>query len=131
VLQRERHGTLLMDHTRVLDLYLRALWQDGDVLVPYSTTFDVQRQPMPYFDAYGMRLPDVYDERAGMSAWTVTVRAGPHGGAPALEHTDFCRQLQPGAAPGDRVFEDARVDALMCANTPACGAFLWRFTRPA
>jgi nitric oxide reductase NorD protein len=28
VLQRERHGTLLMDHTRVLDLYLKALWQD-------------------------------------------------------------------------------------------------------
>jgi nitric oxide reductase NorD protein len=61
VLQRERHGTLLMDHTRALDLYLKALWQDGDVLVPYSTTFDVQRQPMPYFDAYGLRLPDVYD----------------------------------------------------------------------
>jgi nitric oxide reductase NorD protein len=30
VLQRERHGTLLMDHTRGLDLYLKALWQDGD-----------------------------------------------------------------------------------------------------
>ena len=27
VLQRERHGTLLMDHTRTLDLYLQALWQ--------------------------------------------------------------------------------------------------------
>jgi hypothetical protein len=59
VLQRERHGTLLMDHTRALDMYLKALWQDSDVLVPYSTTFDVQRQPVPYFDAFGMRLPDV------------------------------------------------------------------------
>lgn len=43
VMQRERHGTLLMDHTRALDLYLTALWQMSDVLVPYSTTFDVQR----------------------------------------------------------------------------------------
>ena len=28
VLQRERHGTLLMDNIRALDLYLQALWND-------------------------------------------------------------------------------------------------------
>ena len=46
---------------------LIAAMRDSDVLVPYSTAFDTQRQPMPYFDAMGIRLPDVYDERAGIS----------------------------------------------------------------
>src|SRR5574340_1089532 len=33
VLQRERHGTLLADVERKLDLYLRGLWHDHDHLV--------------------------------------------------------------------------------------------------
>ncbi|MDP1645533.1 MAG: VWA domain-containing protein [Thiobacillus sp.] len=62
VLQRERHGTLLVDVERKLDLYLRGLWQDGDHLVPYSTAFDELRKPIPYYDKLGIRLPDVYDD---------------------------------------------------------------------
>lgn len=62
VLQRERHGTLLADHERQLDLYLRAMWQDPHPLVPYSTAFDQLRKPMPYYDDAGIRLPDVYDD---------------------------------------------------------------------
>ena len=67
VMQRERHGTLFMDHERKLDLYLRSLWQDADHLVPYSLAFDQLRKPMPYYDAYGIRVPDVYDDREGIS----------------------------------------------------------------
>jgi hypothetical protein len=62
VLQRERHGTLLVDVERKLDLYLRGLWQDSDHLVPYSTAFDELRKPVPYYDKLGIRLPDVYDD---------------------------------------------------------------------
>ena len=62
VLQRERHGTLLVDIERKLDLYLRGLWQDSDHLVPYSTAFDELRKPIPYYDKLGIRLPDVYDD---------------------------------------------------------------------
>ena len=62
VLQRERHGTLFADVERKLDLYLRALWQDSDHLVPYSTAFDELRKPVPYYDKLGMRVPDVYDD---------------------------------------------------------------------
>ncbi|MFH0934222.1 MAG: hypothetical protein V1879_03385, partial [Pseudomonadota bacterium] len=62
VLQRERHGTLLVDNERKLNLYLRGLWQDDDQLVPYSETFGAMRKPMPYFDALGIRLPDAYDD---------------------------------------------------------------------
>ena len=62
ILQRERHGTLLADHERKLDLYLRALWRDKDHLVPYSTAFDELRKPIPYYDSLGIRLPDVFDD---------------------------------------------------------------------
>jgi hypothetical protein len=72
VLQRERRGTLFADHERRLDLYLRALWQDAEQLVPYTTAFDELRKPIPYFDELGMRVPDVLDdwpaEATGMAA---------------------------------------------------------------
>ncbi len=67
VLQRERHGTLLVDNERKLDLYLKALWQDADRFVPYSLVFDQQRRPMPYFNSDGIRLPDVYDDTQTVS----------------------------------------------------------------
>ncbi len=62
VLQRERHGTLLMDNERRLDMYLRGLWQDEEQLIPYSTMFDELRKPVPYYDKLGIRVPDVYSD---------------------------------------------------------------------
>lgn len=67
VLQRERHGTLLVNHERQLDMYMRGLWQDSDFFVPYSLGFDELRKPVPYFDSMGIRLPDVYDDARGVS----------------------------------------------------------------
>lgn len=67
MLQRERQGTLLVDHERQLDLYLRALWRDSEHFVPYSTGFHELRKPIPYYDHLGIRLPDVYTERSGVS----------------------------------------------------------------
>jgi nitric oxide reductase NorD protein len=67
VLQRERHGTLLVDVERKLDLYLRGLWRDADLLIPYSTAFDELRRPVPYYDPLGIRLPDVQDDVNGVS----------------------------------------------------------------
>ncbi len=67
VLQRERHGTLLVDNERKLDLYLRGLWQEEDLLIPYSNMFDELRQQVPYYDKLGIRLPDVYNDLNGMS----------------------------------------------------------------
>ncbi len=62
MLQRERHGTLFADNVRKLDLYLRGCWQDSEHLVPYSMHFDELRKPMPYYDALGIRVPDVFDD---------------------------------------------------------------------
>ncbi|MDD5300692.1 MAG: VWA domain-containing protein [Gallionella sp.] len=62
VLQRERHGTLLVDNERKLDMYLRGLWHDESHLIPYSGAFDELRKPVPYYDKLGIRLPDAYDD---------------------------------------------------------------------
>jgi hypothetical protein len=68
VLQRERHGTLLTDHQRKLDLYLRGLWRSESVFMPYSLAFDQLRKPTPYVDDNGIHMPDVYDDtREGVS----------------------------------------------------------------
>ncbi len=63
MMQRERHGTLLVDNERKLDMYLRGLWNDSNHFVPYSLKFDELRKPIPYYDKLGIRLPDVYDDR--------------------------------------------------------------------
>ncbi|MEE9302208.1 MAG: hypothetical protein V3U84_00335 [Thiotrichaceae bacterium] len=62
MLQRERHGTLFADNERSLSMYLQALWEDKEYLIPYSTGFDELRQPIPYYDKIGMRIPDVFDD---------------------------------------------------------------------
>ncbi|MBI5890545.1 MAG: VWA domain-containing protein [Nitrosomonadales bacterium] len=67
VLQRERHGTLLVDNERKLNLYLRGLWHDDDMLIPYSSAFDELRKPIPYYDKLGIRLPDVYNDVQGIT----------------------------------------------------------------
>ncbi|MFY9259965.1 MAG: VWA domain-containing protein [Gallionella sp.] len=68
VLQRERHGTLLVDSERKLDMYLRSLWQDEAMLIPYATGADETHQATPYYDVLGIRLPDVYDDFVASSA---------------------------------------------------------------
>jgi nitric oxide reductase NorD protein len=67
VLMRERNGTLLVNNERKLNLYLRGLWQDEDMLIPYSSAFDELRKPIPYYDKLGIRLPDVYEDAHGVS----------------------------------------------------------------
>jgi uncharacterized protein YegL len=62
ILQRERHGTLFADNERRLNLYLKAMWNDPEQLVPYSLGFDELRKPKPYYDALGIRIPDVLDD---------------------------------------------------------------------
>jgi nitric oxide reductase NorD protein len=66
IMQRERRGTLLTDHERRLDLYLRGLWQGEAIFRPYSLAFDQLRKPVPYLDDNGIHLPDVYEDTSGI-----------------------------------------------------------------
>ncbi|MEB4590320.1 VWA domain-containing protein [Candidatus Thiothrix sp. Deng01] len=67
MLQHERHGTLFTHHERKLNLYLQACWEESEHLVPYSIDFRDLRAQQPYFDEYGMRIPDVFDDANGIS----------------------------------------------------------------
>ncbi len=119
VMQRERHGTLFMDNERKLDMYLRSLWQEHDHLVPYSSAFDELRKPMPYYDAYGIRVPDVYDDKngiRGIDRYRVLLAhlAGHRRWSDAIVADNY--------SPFQRVaiehFEDARIDRLVMAEYP-------------
>ncbi|MCL5059978.1 MAG: VWA domain-containing protein [Candidatus Thermoplasmatota archaeon] len=119
VLQRERHGTLLVDVERKLDLYLRGLWRDSDYLVPYSTAFDEIRKPVPYYDKLGIRLPDVYDdagEISGLDRYRAVL-------AHIVGHRRWSEaQVADNWSPFQRmaveIFEDCRIETLLIREYP-------------
>jgi hypothetical protein len=119
ILQRERHGTLFADHERKLDLYLKSLWQSKAHFVPYSEGFDELRKPMPYFDALGIRVPDVYDDLGGVSgidryrALLAHVAAHQRWTTPVVADN-----YSPFQRVAIETFEDARVDRLAIRQYP-------------
>lgn len=118
VLQRERHGTLFADHQRALDLYLRALWQDGELLVPYAAT-DGEQAVAPYYDEAGIRLPEVYDDAAGVAGIDRYRAALAHMAAHRRWSTPlFADNYSPLQRLTIECFEDARVDALALRAYP-------------
>ncbi|MBK9955927.1 MAG: VWA domain-containing protein [Rhodocyclaceae bacterium] len=126
VMQRERRGTLFHDVERQLDLYLRALWNDHATLVPYATAFDELRQPVPYFDRWGMRLPDVFDDAHG----PLGTVSGIDRYRAVLAHMAGHRrwsapQIADNLSPFQRMavesFEDARIDVLLMREYPGLG----------
>lgn len=119
VLQRERHGTLLVDVERNLDLYLRALWRDGDLLIPYSSAFDELRKPVPYYDPLGIRLPDVQNDACGVSGLDRYRAMLAH----MVGHRRWSTpQIADNWSPFQRMavelFEDCRVETLLIREYP-------------
>ncbi|MBU0689099.1 MAG: hypothetical protein KJ850_06120 [Gammaproteobacteria bacterium] len=119
VLQRERHGTLFIDNERKLDLYLRGLWEDTEQLVPYSQVFDGLVKPTPYYDAEGIRIPDVYDDLdviPGIDRYRATL-------AHMAGHRRWSTKMvvdnwSPFQRLGVEIFEDCRIDHLICKQYP-------------
>jgi len=123
MLQRERHGTLFMDNERRLDLYLYALWQDHDHLVPYSIGWDELRKPRPYYDGLGIRVPDVLDDRnrvSGLNRYRAIL-------AHMAAHRRWTRAIiADNFSPFQRIaierFEDSRVEYLAMRDYPGLRA---------
>jgi hypothetical protein len=128
VLQRERHGTLLMDVERPLQLTLRGLWQQEAQLVPYPVD-EAHAHVLPHVEVdgehTGLRLPEVLDGLLGIPA-LARYRA-------MLAHLAAHRELsQPLVAdnwsPLQRLavecFEDARVDLLLLRRYPGLAPVL-------
>ncbi|GAB1232644.1 nitric oxide reductase activation protein NorD [Ferrigenium sp. UT5] len=120
VLQRERHGTLLQDHERKLDLLLRGLWRDEAVLHPYPTVFvEAQHATQPWFDAHGIRLPDVCEDCNGVAGLNVyramLAHIAAHRRYSRAIIADNLSVLQRFAL---EVFEDSRVEYLAMREYP-------------
>jgi len=120
ILQRERHGTLFTDNQRRLDMYLKSLWNEKQQLVPYSTGFDEQHRPRPYFDATGMRIPDVLDDSdngvSGLDCYRATL-------AHMSAHRRWSGKIvvdnySPFQRIGIECLEDCRVDTLTIRQYP-------------
>ena len=127
VLQRERHGTLLEDQLRPLDLTLRALWQDPAQLVPYTPSTGAFGTPgaqaaaplLPYYDALGLRLPDVYEDAVGISGLDRYRAALAHMAAHRRWSSPiFADNYSPAQRLAIECFEDARVDLLALRTWP-------------
>ncbi|CAG0945850.1 hypothetical protein GPROT2_03441 [Gammaproteobacteria bacterium] len=125
VLARERHGTLFADAERRLDLTLRALWRDPQPLIPYSNAWHALRRIVPYYDGLGMRLPDVYDARNGVSGLdryraTLAHMAG-HRRWSSPQIADNWSPFQRLAV---EFLEDARIDRLLMREYPGLAPVL-------
>ena len=129
-LQRERAGTLLIDHQRDLALTLRALWQLDDELHPFSTAYDLDRTPQAHLDRDGFHLPDVLDQAHGISGLdryraTLAHLAAHRCWTQALIADNFNRYQQLII----ETFEDARVEWLACQRFPGLRK-LWQALHP-
>ena len=129
VLQRERHGTLLMDVERPLQLTLRSLWRQEAHLVPYPVD-EAHAQVLPHLEADGehggLRLPEVLDALQGQSALARYRAMLAHLAA----HREFSQPLvADNWSPLQRLavecFEDARVDRLLLRRYPGLAPVLW------
>ena len=95
-------------------MYLKSLWNEKQQLVPYSTGFDEQLRPRPYFDAMGMRIPDVLDDSdngvSGLDCYRATL-------AHMSAHRRWSGKIivdnySPFQRIGIECLEDCRVDTL-------------------
>ena len=119
VLQRERHGTLLVDNERKLDMYLRGLWRDEDLLIPYSSGFDALRKPVPYYDKLGIHLPDVYVDAHGIAGIDRYRAALAHiVGHRRWTTAIFADNMSPFQRMAAEFFEDSRVEYLAMREYP-------------
>jgi len=119
ILQRERHGTLFIDNERKLNLYLKALWETKEYLVPYSSGFDELRKPMPYYDNLGVRVPDVYDDQndiTGIDRYrALLAHISAH---QRWSSAIFADNLSPFQRVAVELFEDSRVEYLAIQKYP-------------
>lgn len=126
LLQRERHGTLLMDVQRRLNLTLLGLWRQDATLVPIpvSPLDDAARpeiQPHMQLDAggWGLCLPEVLDALHGVGGLARYRAMLAHLAA----HREWSRPLlADNWSPLQRLavecFEDARIDHLLLNRFP-------------
>jgi len=130
VMQRERHGTLYIDHERRIEQYLKAFWDLEMDCHPYSLAFDTLRKPVPHLDGRGFHIPDVYDDAAGIRGIDIYRATLAHMAAHERWTTPFIadnfNRFQHLAI---EAFEDARVEWLAIRRYPGLKR-IWKALHP-
>lgn len=130
VMQRERHGTLYIDHERRIAQYLEAFWDLDYDCHPYSLAFGTLRRPVPYFDSRGFHIPDVYDDADGIRGIdryraTLAHMAAHQRWSEPFIADNFNRYQQLAI----EAFEDARVEGLAMVRYPGLKR-IWKALHP-
>ena len=124
LLQRERHGTLLVDVERRLALTLRGLWDEQLPLVPYPVDSGAAAGhpaavTRPYAATDGLRLPEVLDGHAGVDALTRYRAMVAHlAGHRRWSQPQVADNLSPLQRLAVECFEDGRIDTLVLRRYP-------------
>lgn len=123
LLQRERHGTLLVDAERKLELSLRGLWGEQSPLIPYPVDADDEptsdRVLQPYAQADGWRLPEVLDDRNGvLGLMRYRAMLAHLAGHRRWSEPQVADNLSPLQRLAVECFEDSRIDHLTLRRYP-------------
>jgi len=124
MLQKERKGTLFVDHQRKLVAYLRALWGRDFWLRPAAAD---RSEFKPYLEGFVLHLPDAVDDSAGLKGLDVYRAIAAHQAA----HLVYTRapisaqELNPAQMVLIGLLEDARVEFNAVRELPGLKP-LWR-----
>ncbi len=133
VLQKERRGTLFVDHQRKLNFYLRALWGRAFFMRPTSGDYETRQGLRPFIEDWYIHLPDAFDDYRGITGIELYRAAAAHCAAHLVYTTAplSAEQLTPAHMKCIELFEDARVEHLAMARFPGLKK-LWLgfFTAP-
>ncbi|HSQ71170.1 MAG TPA: hypothetical protein VLM87_02000 [Rubrivivax sp.] len=129
LLQRQRHGTLLVDVEHRLELTLRALWNEQLPLVPYpvrpADEVALGSVTQPYLQADGLRLAEVLDDRPGATAMQRYRAMLAHlAGHRRWSRPQVADNLSPLQRLAVECFEDARIDHLVLRRFPGLAPVL-------
>ena len=119
MLVKERSGTLFMDVERQLHMFQRAFWESDLDFRPYSEAFETARKPKPHLDTQGLHIPDVYEDKYGMSGLHRYLAILAH----MLAHKKWTKPLLADNFSvfqhiAIEVFEDARIEHLAIQKYP-------------
>jgi len=133
VLQKERRGTLFVDHQRKLNFYLRALWGRAFFMRPTAGDYETRQGLRPFIEDWFIHVPDAFDDYRGIRGIEQYRAAAAHAAAHMVYTTApiSAEQLTPAHMKFIELFEDARIESLAIAQFPGLKK-LWLgfFTAP-
>jgi len=117
VLQRERHGTLLVDVEHKLDLYCAACGRTASICAVLHA-FDEIRKPIPYYDKLGIAFRTCTTTQETSLASTATVPCSPHRRPRRWSEAQIADNWSPFQAHGGGVLRGLPIETLLIREYP-------------